>query len=178
MYLARKIARAKWSSESNSFNRVTAANIKADAVTGDLRTRGNTLSFWACPSGRDGDVEEAALAIAATWDRLDKLDLVWLAICDIQADGHTLQETPGKTPVADLVNRHVDLCKLDYGQLGKVAQRVAMAIVASRYRRLTKKSVKNLLVKAVEQGRISPDQLSAGLQKEVLGNGLPAEPAV
>lgn len=83
MYLARKIARAKWTSNGNSSNRVTAAGIAADAVTGDLRTQDNTLSFWTCPSGTDDDVEEAALAIAATWERLGKLDLVWLATCDI-----------------------------------------------------------------------------------------------
>jgi len=176
MYLARKIARAKWPSQGNSSNGVTAADIDADAVTGDLRTRGNTLSFWTCPSGTDNDVEEAALAIAANWERLDKLDLVWLATCDIQADDHTLREMPGETPVADLVERHVDLCELDYDQLGKVAQRVAVAIVAGQYRRLTKKRVKHLLVKAVEQERVSPNQLSPGLQKEVFG--LPAEPAV
>ncbi len=172
MYLARKIARAKWPSEDSSPNGV----IDADAVTGDLRTQGNTLSFWICLSKTDGDVEEAALAIVATWDRLDKLDLVWLDTCDIQADGHTLKETPGKTPVADLVNHHVDLCNLDYVGLGKVAQRVAMAIMVRQYRRLTKKSVRDLLVKAVEQERISPDQLSAGLQKVIFN--LPPEPAV
>jgi len=170
MYLARKIARAKWPSNGNSSNRVTAAEIAADAVTGDLRTQENTLSFWTCPSGIDDDVEEAALAIAATWERLDKLDIVWLATCDIQADGHILKKTRGKTPVTDLVERHVDLCELDYVQLGKVAQQIAMAIVLKRYRRLTKRSIKNLLTRAVEQERISPDQLSDGLRKAVLGN--------
>ena len=176
MYLARKIARAKWPSDGNSSNGAAAAGIAADAITGDLRTQENTLSFWTC--GTDGNVEEAALAIAATWDRLDKLDLVWLAVCDIQADGHAMKDTPGKTPVADLVERHVDLCHLDYDQLGKVAQRVARAILAKRYRRLSRKSVKDLLAKAVEQNRISPDQLSAGLQKAVLGKEFPAEPVV
>lgn len=176
MYLARKITRAKWHSEDSSPTR----EITADAVTGDLRTQGNTLSFWMCLSGTDGDldIEEAALAIAATWDRLDKLDLVWLAIHDIKADGHTLKETPGETPVADLVERHVDLCNLDYVRLGKVARRVAMAIVVKQYRRLTKKSVQDLLVKAVDQNRISPDQLSAGLRKVIPNKGSPAEPAV
>lgn len=163
MYLVRKIARAKWSSEDDSSARV----ISADAVTGDLRTQGNTLSFWMCPSGADSDVEEAALAIAATWDSLGKLDLVWLATCDLEEDGHALQKTPGTTPVTDLVERHVDLCKLDYASLGKIAQRIDMAIVTGRYRRLTRKHVHDLLVKAVEQDRISPDKLSPGLQKVV-----------
>ena len=174
MYLARKIARAKWSSGDNLSDR----SIAADAVTGDLRTKGNKLSFWVCSSEEDGDVEEAALAIAATWDHLDKLDLVWLPTHDIHADGHTLRETLGETPGTDLVNRHIDLCDLDYVQLGKIARRISMAIVAKRYRRLDKRGVQNLLVKAIEQERISPDRLSVGLQKAILNKGLPAEPAV
>lgn len=67
---------------------------------------------------------------------------------------------------------------LDDVQLGKVTQQVAMAIAARQYCCMNKRSVKNLLVKTIEQKRISPNRLSAGLRKEVLGKGLPPEPAV
>lgn len=90
------------------------------------------LSFWKCLSGKDGDVEEAALAIVLNWERLDRLDIAWLATGNIQADGYTLKANPGKTLVEDLVEHH-----------------------------------KDLLMKAVEQNCISPDRLSAGLQKVV-----------
>ena len=163
-YLARAISRAKWSSENNAANR----EIGADAVTRDLRTSNNTLSFWECGSGAIEDVEEAALAIAATRERLDKLDIVWLAAGDMEEnDGQNLEKTKGNTPVADLVERHVDVCQLDYVRLGKVAQRIATAVVNKRLRRLTRSKIKDLLVKAVQQKRISRDQLSPGLQEEV-----------
>lgn len=138
--------------------------ISADAVTGDLRTQVDTLSFWRCRTGADDDVREAALAIAAAGERLDKLDIVWLADSELRADGHTLKDTAGRTPVADLSERHVDICKLDYVRLGKVAQRVVAAIEDQRWRRLTKARVKELLVAAVQQGRIIPDELADGLR--------------
>lgn len=163
MYLARKITRAKWDPKGD----LPDGEIAADAVTGDLRTKGNTLSFWRCHSAMNSDLEDAALAIAATWDRLDKLDLVWLATCDIQVAKLTLKETAGKTPVTDLIKRHVDLCKLDYVRLGKVAQMVAIAIGDKQHRRFTKASVRDLLVQAVREERLSLDKLSEGLRDEI-----------
>ena len=107
------------------------------------------------------------LAIAAAGERLDKLDIVWLADNELQADGHTLKDTKGRTPVAGLSEKHVDICKLDYVRLGKMAQRVVAAIEDQRCRRLTKARVKGLLVAAVQQGRIIPDELVDGLRAEI-----------
>ena len=92
---------------------------------------------------------------------------MWLADDELQADGHTLKDTKGRTPVADLTEKHVDICKLDYVRLGKVAQRVAAAIEEQRFRRLTKARVRGLLVAAVQQGRIIPDQLDDRLRAEI-----------
>lgn len=167
MFLARKIARAKWDAKRNIERGLEEGEISADAVTGDLRTQMDTLSFWRCRTGADDDVKEAALAIAAAGERLDKLDIVWLADSDLRADGHTLKDTEGRTPVANLSERHVDVCKLDYIRLGKVAQRVVAAIEAKRWRRLTKARVKELLVAAVQQGRLMPNELADGLRAEI-----------
>ena len=167
MFLARKIARAKWDAKRNIERGLEDGEISADAVTGDLRTQKDTLSFWRCRTGANDDIEDAVLAIAAAGERLDKLDIVWLADNELQADGHTLKDTEGRTPVADLSEKHVDICKLDYVRLGKVAQRVAAAIEEQRFRRLTKARVRGLLVAAVQQGRIIPDQLADRLRAEI-----------
>ena len=74
MFLARKITRAKWAAKQE----LSVGEIPADAVTVDLRTQDNALSFWRCPNDTDRDVEEAALAIAAARKRVDRLDIVWL----------------------------------------------------------------------------------------------------
>ena len=163
MFLSRKITRAKWETRQE----LSEGEISADAVTGDLRTRENSLSFWQCRTETNGDVEEAALAIAAAGDRVDRLDIVWLAEDELKADGQTLKDTDGRTPVVELAERHVDVCTLDYVRLGKVARRVVAAIEDERCRRLTKARVKRLLIAAVRQGRIDLDGLSEGLRAEI-----------
>ncbi len=167
MFLVRKIALAKWDAKRNIERGLEPGEIAADAVTGDLRTQRDTLSFWRCRTGSDKDIWDAALAIAAAGERLDKLDIVWLVDEELEADGQTLRVTEGRTPVAGLSEQHVDICKLDLVRLGKVAQRIVTAIKDQRWRRLTRARVKGLLVAAVQQGRINPGELAPGLQAEI-----------
>lgn len=163
MILARKITRAKWAATGE----LSTGEIPADAVTVDLKTHGNSLSFWQCPSEAVGDVEEAALAIAAARDRVERLDIIWLTDEELQADGQTLRNTEGRTPVTDMAAMHVDVSKLDYIRLGRVAHRVGAALEADRYRRLTKARVKTLIKAAVGQGRVDLEALEDRLRAEV-----------
>ena len=147
---------------------MAADEISADAVTADLRTQGNALSFWRCPRDTDDDVEEAALAIAAGGERVDRLDIVWLDDQELQDDGLTLRNDAGRTPVTPLADLHVEVSRLDYARLGSVARRVVAAIEADRCRRLSRGRVKRLIVAAVEQGRIDPDALQSKVREEVV----------
>ena len=165
MFIARKISRAKW----NARQGLAAGEISADAVTGDLRTQGDTLSFWRCHTDASGDIEEAVLAIAAAGDRVDKLDVVWLADEELRSDGLSLQDTNGRTPVVDLVTRHVDVCRLDYVRLGKIAHHVDRAIKDTRYHRFAKGHVKKFLLTAVGRGRINVNDLKDGVRVEISG---------
>lgn len=164
MFLTRKITRAKWEAKQG----LAADEIPSDAITIDLRTQGNALSFWQCPTDAVSDVEDAVLAIAASSERIDRLDIVWLADEKLQADGQVLTSSRGRTPVTDMTNMHVDVSRLDYVRLGKVAERVDAAISDSQYRRLTRACVKRLLMVAVEQGRIDVDTLRDGVRTEVI----------
>ena len=163
MFLARKITRAKW----EIIDELSIGEIPADAVTIDLRAQGNSLSFWQCPTDTASDVEEAALAIAAAREHLEKLDIVWLDDEELRADGQTLMNTAGSTPVTDLTSQHVDVSRLDHVRLGRVARRVVAAIEADRYHRLTRARVKKLIVAAIEQGRIEVAALDERLRAEV-----------
>ena len=161
MFLARKISRAKWDAKEG----LSKGEISADAVTADLRTRENKLSFWRC--GSETEVEDAALAIAAASDRVDKIDIVWVDEDELKTDGQILKNTKGRTHVTELIDRHVDICRLDYVRLGKVAHRVMTAIKNKQCTRLNKRRVTEILVAAVEQGRVNLDGLQEGVQKEV-----------
>ena len=163
MFLVRKITRAKWDTKLG----LAVGEIPADAVTVDLRTQENSLSFWRCSTDSPNDVEQAALAIAAASERVDRLDIVWLSDDKIQADGQVLTDTEGRTPVTDMADMHVEMSRLDYVRLGNVAEHVVAAIDENRYRRLTKATVKKLVVAAVAQGRIDPEALQDGVRIEV-----------
>lgn len=165
MFLARKINHAKW----NAQQELAKGEISSDAVTGDLRTQGNSLSFWRCGTGTSEDVDEAVLAIAAAGNRIDRLDIIWLPDDDLEANGLSLNDTKGRTPVAELVDRHVDVCRLDYVRLGEVARHVVAALDDERCRRFTKKQVKTLLVTAAGKDRIDLARLADGVKKEIVG---------
>jgi hypothetical protein len=74
VYLARKITCAKWESREG----FAAGGIPADAVTADLRTTGNTLSFWKCEPPPDDGIGAVVLGLATGAARIDWLDLVWV----------------------------------------------------------------------------------------------------
>ena len=86
MFLARKVSLAKWSKKDE----LAEGEIPADAVTADLRTQDNKLSFWRCGNGEGIEVNEAVLALAAAGTRVDKIDVVWLAVDELRSDGQTL----------------------------------------------------------------------------------------
>lgn len=162
MFLARKITRAKWDKDG-----FADGEVPADAITADLRTKDNKLSFWQCGDGTICEVEEAALALAAAAERVEKLEIVWVSAEDLHADGQTKDETEGRTPVAELLSRHVDVSLLDYTRLGKVAYRIATAMKDDQYEQLTRRRVADLIAKAVEQGRVELSELKEKVRSEV-----------
>ena len=126
------------------------------------------LSFlWKCGGATESEIEDAALAIAAAGQRIDKIDIVWLDYDILLNDGLEFRDTQGRTAVTDLAQLHVDLCKLDYIRLGRVAHRVRLAIGDQECGRINRPRVKQLLKVALDQGRIDEDQLSEHLQKEI-----------
>ena len=163
MFLVRKISRAKWEKKSH----LHAEEISADAVTVDLRTMDDSLSFWRCSSDSTGDVEDVVLALASIRDSVDRIDIVWIAEEDLQSAGQNMKNTDGRTPVGELVNRHVELYWLDYVRLGKVADCVVTAITNNQCRRVSKKRVTELLKDAISQSRISLDDLSKNIQDTI-----------
>ena len=160
MYLARKITRSKWRNGHSS-----VGSVPADAVTADLRTKNNTLSFWQCGNGTQVEVYDAALALAAGGQRVENIEVVWLSYDDLMADGQQIDATAGRTPVTEMIERHVDLSRLDYARLGRVAGRVVSALANGWYRRLTKQAVRAIIVNAVHGGRLDP----SSLQEKVRG---------
>ena len=163
MFLARSITRSKWEAK----NGLQPGEIPADAITGDLRTKENSLSFWLCEPNDQEELNDVALAISATRDSVAKIELVWLEREELEASGQFFDETPGQTPVLDLVDRHLDLRRLDGERLGRLALHVQNAISMDRYKRMSRRQVRDILGAAVLEGRVRLENLSQKIQIEL-----------
>lgn len=163
-YVARKISRAKWQTHGAE---VTERGAPADAVTACMRTGQNRLSLWRFKDP-DHDLGEIALAMAANAERAETLDLVWVRLDTLSS--YVQEETAGKTAVADLRDRHIDVCHLDGRTLVAIADHFFVAVQKNEIRRFREKEVIELLKKALREGRIVPADLSEKLRPQILAN--------
>lgn len=159
----RMIARAKWEQNPD----LREGEIAADAVTGDLRTTQNRLSFWRCRAAEIVELESAALAMAASRDRLDRLELVYLDEDGIRARGLRTRATLGNTPVSSLRSSHIDVAELDLDRLGTIAGMIATAHRTNAVLKMSRLEVLAILVRAVRDGLVSTDALRVDLKTKV-----------
>lgn len=163
-HLARKISRAKWDERDD----LGAGEIAADAVTGDLRTSGNALSLWLCGAGGDSEIRSVVLALAAAGGRLDKFDIAWVPVSDVEQAGILLRSTVRETRVGGLRDRHVDACSLDAVRLARFAGILGSYIRNGQYRRFTRAEVLGVLRESVRDGALDhPEGLPDKLRDQV-----------
>lgn len=144
-FVARKFARSKWEGE----------RIKADAVTGCLRTYQDTLSVWSTDNTEYG-IHNIALALASNMDRIDTIHIIAIPKRILLDAGVIFENTPGKIPIKDedLVGRHQDIVRIDLDVLSTIS-RIIHSIVNSNENchRISKKTITGLLCEAVRDGR-------------------------
>lgn len=169
MFLARSISAQKWQSHNNIGKR----QISADAVTYDMRTTDNCLSFWLCDPSSESSLEDVALALASTRESVDRLDLVWLAEEQVKGMRVRIDEVSGETPAKQLNNKHRDIAGIDVWRLARLGRGIATAVKATQWKRFTKKEVLEILLKAVKGGLIALSDLGeplAGKIQQALAN--------
>lgn len=163
-YLVRKITRAKWQPGSG----LAETEIPADAVTVDLRTAGNTLSFWRLETPEnDDEIRNIALALAAAGERVDRMDLTWIELDGIREQGVSIETSDGRTPVVSLRANHVNMIALDMQRLCKVAGLIAASLAQNQFRRFTKREILQIVSRAVENKLVSLDKLAPKVKREV-----------
>lgn len=160
--MARKISRAKWQPSGPA---ATGQGVSADAVTACMRTGQNRLSLWRFQDPEQ-DLGEIALAMAANAERAETLDLAWVSLDTLTP--YAQEETIGKTAVADLRDRHIDVCQLDGRKLVEIADHFFVAVQKNEVRRFREKEVIELLQKALRAGRIVPADLAEKLRPQVV----------
>ncbi len=162
-FLTRKVSRAKWQSNGN----LRDDEIQADAITADLKTTGNSLSFWATDGIEPADLQRVVLALATGLDRVDKIDIAWVDNSVIEKAGLTIDKTPGLTEVASLVDSHRDISRLDLVRLGQVALLLQGAINSDQHRRYNKKKVAKCIADAVNANLVPIEKLSPRVQADI-----------
>ena len=163
--MAHKISYAKWSKVLN----VPVNQIPADAITVDLRTHENTLSFWKCGDDQvtRPALEEVSLAILTELDKAAKIYLIWLRKETLEQGGYDIKQTDGKTKVPDLVSFHYDVYNLNYERLGDMARRVQKAVADGHWKQFRRDEVLEIAVNACRRGRLDTATLKPKLRSEV-----------
>jgi hypothetical protein len=164
-HLARRIARARWDVEP-AF--MAASDAPADAVTFDLRTKDNVLSLWRC-STSPADVREVVLAMVSAFqdDPPEKIFLVVVPASSLVDAGIILSEAEGRTPVADLRQRHVNAEHLTARDLSNLAQAMASSLGTAAEIAFTRKQFINIVADAVSEQRVKLGGLGRRLREEV-----------
>ena len=167
-YFARKISIAKWKQESSA----NPDDIRADAITGCLRTKEDTLSFWLCTQDRT-DVAEVALALASKMEQAETIHIVLVCRNDLDTDGLEIRITAPDIPVADLKERHRDLVNLNMIKLCCVARNVAKRVRQDNAHYLfSKTTVLDILKSAIDLGRLDISKLSEKMRQKVLSHNM------
>jgi len=158
----RKITRSKWPDEG----KCQIEYCPADAITRCLGTgNNNTLSVWEVTS--ENDIDEAVLAMASAGDHLDAIDVIPMVPEYLKENGVDWEQSNGKTPVSDLRKNHRDLSNLTYKKIGIIACHVMDKITAEKWKRYRKSDLKEILNKAISDGRLEVDKLSNSIRKKL-----------
>lgn len=158
--LVRRINRAKW---EQIVDTGIDKDVSADAITNCLKTFNNDLSVWHIES--DADLEKAILALitGSSQTKLSTLHIVIINEAIALNRGLSLVNTKGDTVVKELINTHRDLNNLTYSKLGIVKDLNVDSIKDNRTTFFTKKQLKELITKALEDGRVDKLELHQDL---------------
>ena len=161
-YLVRKISNpAKWGEKPY----LAGNEISADALTTDLRTTEGRLSFWNTENSARDYFKDIALAIAATWQRIDRMNIVFIDKKLIEQKGISFEDTAGITPLEDFKKYHCEAIHLDVQRIVKVAQCVAQAIrIGNQQYLFTTSEIVEILREGISKKRINIDDLMPDLQ--------------
>lgn len=161
-FYVRKISPGKWPRKGEGGS---VAAIRADAITGDLRTTGDTISLWRIES--PADLNQAVLALATGNDKAATHNVLLISEESLQKCGFILAEHEGNTPLEAMVKEHRDIVNVNYDSLGKLAQLIIEAINAGKMYTITRKPLLGMIVDAYKNGEINRDKLKEEMLKEI-----------
>lgn len=167
-YYVRKISRAKWPNNEHEsdfdYDNFDINELKADAITGCIKTSSNELSLWKIES-KDEDIN-AILPIVAGFEKPNTFDIVYIQEEDLKEAGIELNKTKGRTPVIELQELHYDADVKNYSGLGTFAKIITHAL-KDNYKRIKEKDVKKIIEKAIADGKLNKEDLDLKMQEKL-----------
>ncbi len=160
-YLVRKINKSKWFQIDISSD----SDASGDAITNCLRTNKNTLSFWKIKDKRN--IESVILALTASADHLETIDIVVLENKEIEEQIDVVPTT-GNSPYEPMNSAHRDLTDITYSKLGIIKDCIIKAIRKDLLKRFTRSKLKSILIKAIENGKLNPEDLKDSVRSKVI----------
>lgn len=137
--------------------------LSADAITGCLRTSGNTLSVWC--SDDDEQTKKSLLALGSSLTSIETVSYVILESDHLEKELLQLVESEGNTAALGSNFLHRDIVSLDHTALAKVAVQVKHKISTDDFLTLTKGDLKTMLIEGVQSGALDKDRLDKKLRE-------------
>lgn len=140
-------------------------DLKADAVTSDLRTSGNTLSLWMIRDDRE--LDDVFLALGAKMISFEKLEAI--RIPEQYLEPFQLDESKeGDSPIVSNRKNHRDIINLTYDSIGDMGMIVCRCLNEKEIVKRTRAEMKKLYVDAYRSGRLDVAFLNEDLRDKII----------
>ena len=159
MLYARKINTTAW---------FLGSSLDSDAVS-ELRTSNHELSVWTIDESKQ-DIDDIALALALTLDKIDEMYIVFLNVNDITNKYKWEIQTspqPGKTQYVAMQNRHINFVVPTFWEQGYLTEYIQELVNDKNntdgnlnYVYYDVPTLKELLYEAVKTGKITKADLN------------------
>lgn len=160
--LMKKIERAKWLQKEI----LAGEPVSADAITINLRSKDNKISFWEMEKGED--IEDVLLAVITNCDRVTASDIVIIDKEVIRKEGLTIEYEEGITKVDDMKDKHRNVYDMDYNKLGILAKLIVEEFKKNEVKRYTRKQIIGIIKNALNMERINIADLKDSMASEVI----------
>lgn len=140
-------------------------DLKADAITSDLRTSGNTLSLWMIQD--DQELDDVFLALGAKMISFEKLEAIQIPEQYLEAfelDG----SKEGDSPIVSNRKNHKDIINLTYDSIGDMGMVVCRCLNEKATVKRTRSQMKRLYVDAYKDGRLDVTFLNEDLRDKII----------
>jgi hypothetical protein len=158
----RLIRQPRWDAPGK-YDWLGEGDIPADLLA-DFATSENCLSVWLVEDDKK-DLDDVVAALAASREKIDKLDYVLFTQDHLDAVGAEVCTRTGSTPDEQVNGRHRDLIHLSAAKVLALTTRVWRDNLETK--RVDERRIAQLVADAVRRGRISLEKLRPKVRDDV-----------